>query len=399
MISESIVIGNMLVESNLVALSKLSAEHFHNPSYRKAYELMQSGIEDVTEIAKEVDEYDLQEALDNYQLSMHRKYEQEVISNANARILELEFSKALALVKGGAEPSEAVASITVKDTSVCTDYSAIGNAAIDVYNDMEARVKGLGTARFIKTGLNCIDNMIGGLERGSLVIVAARAGGGKTSLGMDMAIHISKEEQVCFNSIEMDKLSIGYRATSILSGLNLASLRIENHFPADVWTKAAGATMEMGELNLHINDDSSMTVPKIIAQARRHKQKHGLAVLLIDYLGLIKSNSDKPRHLEIAEMTRALKGAAKELDCAVVLLSQLNRDADGQKPTIANLSDSSAIENDADLILFPCRPHKGEGLVEEAVIIVAKNRSGPIGDLPVNFVAKNASFKDVMENE
>jgi len=214
-----------------------------------------------------------------------------------------------------------------------------------------------------------------------------------TSLAMDMAIHMAKENNVCFNSIEMDKLSIGYRVTSTLSNLNLMSLRTAESFPSEVWSNAAVATQDMTKLKLFVNDDSNMTVPKIIAQARKHKKHQGLDVLLIDYLGLIKGDSTKKRHLEIADMTRALKGASKELNCAVILLSQLNREADGCKPTIANLSDSSAVENDADLILFPYRANKGKDLIEDALLIVGKNRNGAIGDIPIKFHSKCASFK------
>jgi len=392
-------VGNLLVQDGLVDSSRVTPDQLSNKELRKAYELLISGVTGVTEIAKQVNEQDLAECFQHYSLSIHRVVENNIVNAANARMFEIEIAKALALVKNGTEPSEALESITIKDSNVQSDYAHIGDTAVDVYSDMQARVDGTGSNRFIKTGLNCLDNMIGGLERGSLTIIGARASMGKTSLGMDLAIHIAKTESVCFNSIEMDMLSIGYRVTSLLSNLNLSSLRIETQFPADVWRQAAFATQAMGELNLSVNDDAAMTVPKIIAQARRHKKQHGLAVLMIDYLGLIKSNSDKPRHLEIAEMTRALKGAAKELDCAVVLLSQLNRAADGEKPTIANLSDSTAVENDADLVLFPYRPKKGMSIIEEALLIIGKNRNGPVGELELRFHSKVASFKDRMEDE
>ena len=115
---------------------------------------------------------------------------------------------------------------------------------------------------------------------------------------------------------------------------------------------------------------------------------------MIDYIGLLGTDGHKslPRHLQVAEMTRTFKALAKQLDCCVMILCQLNRDADGVRPSLAHLRESGAIEQDSDVVLFPYRYN--ENGTDKAVVIVAKNRNGPTGDAPIHWSASSASFEN-----
>ena len=215
---------------------------------------------------------------------------------------------------------------------------------------------------------------------------------GKTAFAMGVCLNAAVDHHVCFSSVEMDNESVGFRMMSNISEMDLKLLRTGAVKSKDAWSKAADAVHSLSKLNFFIDDNPKRSASQIAAQARRHAAKHGVDILMIDYVGLLTpDNARKNRTEQIADMTRTFKQLSKELNCGVILLCQLNRDADGQTPTLAHLRESGAVEQDADVILFPRR----DG--DDAEVIVAKNRNGPTGTVPMDWHGSTASYRSKKE--
>jgi len=218
-----------------------------------------------------------------------------------------------------------------------------------------------------------------------------------TAIAMGICLNAAVNYNVCFSSVEMDNESVGFRMMSTVSDMDLKLLRTGAVKSVDAWRKAADAVETLSQLNFYIDDNPKRSASQIAAQARRHNAQHGVDVLMIDYVGLLTpENARKNRTEQIAEMTRTFKQLAKELNCGVILLCQLNREADGQIPTLAHLRESGAVEQDADTILFPRRFIDDHG-DEMAEVIVAKNRNGPTGSVPMLWHGTTASYRSKKE--
>jgi len=391
---EMSLIGSAItLEGQGVESLELPSKAFSNRECLLIWQDILKGTTDAVSLAEAHDEMLLKECILSSSPSAIKNYAEIIIKAHQVRLLELEFSKALSKVGNGCSIEEAVGGITIAQTEK-TSYKAIGEASAKVYESMSNRGNE-ESSRFINTGFTKFDEKLGGLERGNLVIIAARPSMGKSAILMDMCANIAVKHNVLFNSIEMDDVSIAYRAISSKAGLNLMSLRTETEFPTEVWRKTSDAAMSMGNLKLFIDDNADMSASKICARSEAFNRHTHVDVLAIDYIGLLSSeDTSRRRHEDISTMTRMLKKLAKKLNCVVILLSQLNREAEGVRPSCAHLRESGSIEQDADMIIFPYRHEKGKSLIEDALLIIGKNRNGPIGDIEVLFETKCASFRN-----
>lgn len=256
----------------------------------------------------------------------------------------------------------------------------------------------------IPTGLRDLDRMLHGLHPSDLVIVAGRPGMGKTSLGMCVAIAAAKDgKRVAIASLEMSTRQLGNRLLSLESGVNLfhiTSGRLTTTEHSRVCTSAA---TRLSCLPIHHIDANPMTVDRLRALTRQLKVKNGLDLVIVDYLQLMESVSKRKggRQEDIAEMSRGLKLLAKELNVCVLALSQLSRKPEerpDKRPNLADLRESGAIEQDADIVLMLYRDEvydeesTDRGVVE---ILVRKHRNGPIGDIRAAYLAECAKFADL----
>lgn len=254
----------------------------------------------------------------------------------------------------------------------------------------------------ISTGYNEFDKMTAGLQPGDLIIVAGRPSMGKTTLAVNMAENAAIGSQVptAIFSMEMPAQQLAFRMISSLGRVDQTHLRTGN-FPDEDWSRINTAVQLMSEAPIFIDDTPSLSPTEIRARARRLKREHGLGLIVIDYLQLMQvPGSNENRATEISEISRSLKALAKELECPVIALSQLNRSVEqrpDKRPVMSDLRESGAIEQDADLILFIYReevynqdtPRKGI-----ADIVIAKQRNGPIGDFPLTFVGRYTKFEN-----
>ncbi|EJN3747238.1 TPA: DnaB-like helicase C-terminal domain-containing protein, partial [Escherichia coli] len=283
------------------------------------------------------------------------------------------------------------------------------SSALDTVLQQLESVLGSGGVTGTPTGFDCLDEMTCGLQPGDLVLLAARPSMGKTSLALSMCISAARrrtEESVLVFSIEMPKEQLILRMLSMLGRVELNHLRSGNMDDED-WARVSSAVgMALGDggmdtlgERLIIDDCSQQTPSSLRASARRYTRLYGKpALIMVDYLQLIRAPELENRTQEIAEISRSLKALGKELGCPVLALSQLNRQVEqraDKRPNNGDLRDSGALEQDADLIMFIYRDevYNSDSLAKgEAEIIVSKQRQGPTGTVRVRFDGRYTLF-------
>lgn len=255
----------------------------------------------------------------------------------------------------------------------------------------------------IATGLKALDwRLDGGMRGGELIVIAARPAMGKTALAMAVADQVSNEVgPALVFSIEMPTEQLNMRTLARLSGIPVTRLRDGSKMEDGDWARLTPAVAHMTQTPMYVDESGAVSLADIVSRSRAQKRRHGLSMVVVDYLGLIKLGDEERHDLKIAAVTRGLKLLAKQLDVPVVLLSQLNRELErrpNKRPMVSDLRDSGAIEQDADIIVFLYRdevydentPDKG---VAEA--IVAKQRNGALGTAYLAFIAEQAKFGDL----
>jgi replicative DNA helicase len=257
----------------------------------------------------------------------------------------------------------------------------------------------------LATGYPGLDNETAGLQPSELIILAARPSMGKTALALNIAENVAlrQREPVAIFSLEMSKESLLLRLLASEARVDAHKFRT-GHMNREDWGKVTSALSNLGEAPIWIDDSASSTVLEMGAKARRLKRDRGLSLVVVDYLQLVvPSNSGRGtnRQEEVSSMSRALKGLAKELKVPIVVLSQLTRapEREERRPQLADLRESGAIEQDADVVLFINRPNFYKtDLPEEdrakAEIIIAKQRNGPTGNLNFVFLSRHTRFEE-----
>ena len=257
----------------------------------------------------------------------------------------------------------------------------------------------------LATGYPGLDNETAGLQPSELIILAARPSMGKTALALNIAENVAlrQREPVAIFSLEMSKESLLLRLLASEARVDAHKFRT-GHLSRDDWSKVTGALANLGDAPIWIDDSASSTVLEMGAKARRLKRDRGLSLMIVDYLQLVVPSGtgrNSNRQEEVAGMSRALKGLAKELKVPIVVLSQLTRapEREERKPQLADLRESGAIEQDADVVLFINRPnfYKSDMPEEDrakAEIIIAKQRNGPTGTRNFVFLARHTRFEE-----
>ncbi len=281
----------------------------------------------------------------------------------------------------------------------------IDNALKQVIDKFDAIAKDPNCLRGLPTGFEDLDKVTNGLQNSDLILIAARPGAGKTSLAMNIANHValSGKKNVAIFSLEMPKIQLAQRSVCSIAGVSMEKA-LKGKLSVDEWKAMLSASKKLSEANIFI-DDSSMTTPiDILSKCRRIKREKGLDLIMIDYLQLMTTGNKKveSRQLEISEMTRMLKIAARELNVPILLLSQLSRAVDSRqdhRPILSDLRESGAIEQDADIVMFVYRPdlYNDSPTEEPGVceIIVAKHRNGPLATIKVRWIGETTSFANL----
>lgn len=270
---------------------------------------------------------------------------------------------------------------------------------------LEDTSRGVGEIQGLSTGFKEMDKLLMGMRGGQLIIIGARPGMGKSALALNMAYNACEQSKlpVVIFSLEMGGEELSMRLLSSVSKVFGQKFKTKNFNPPDLM-QIAKATKTIAPMPIFIDDSSATTLIEIMSICRKKKSEDGLGLVVIDYLQLMGVNQKVPREQQISEISRGLKNMAKDLDCPVIALSQLNRESEAgnkqgasKRPTSNNLRESGAIEQDADVIIMIYRDEfynkdtKEPGVAE---IIITKNRGGEPGVAKLGWVGAITSFED-----
>lgn len=269
--------------------------------------------------------------------------------------------------------------------------------------ELEDTSRAAGEIQGLPTGYKKLDELLLGLQAGQLVVLAARPAMGKTALALNLAVNVCEATNlpIAIFSLEMVAKELSMRLLSSRAKVDGKRIRTKDFQDMDL-KKLGRSIQDLSSYPIFINDSGETTILDIQSQCRKIQSEHGLGLIIIDYLQLMSShNKNLPREQQISEMSRGLKTLAKELECPVIALSQLNRGVEARpnkRPTTADLRESGAIEQDADIVMFVYRDEvynpdtKEPGVAE---IIVGKNRGGEIGTAKLSWVGAHVSFENL----
>ena len=280
----------------------------------------------------------------------------------------------------------------------------INIAVNNAISNFEVLQNNKGSIRGVPSGIYGLDKITNGFQKGALILIAARPGCGKTSLGMNMINHAAVKcgKKCAIFSLEMSKEEIASRSICSIAYVDMGKA-LKGEMNDKEWKAILTASKKLSESNIYIDEGFSKSPMDILSKCRKLKREKGLDILMIDYLQLMQG-SDKSRDnrtQEISEITRTLKMAARELEIPIILLSQLSRQSEGRKdhrPILSDLRESGSIEQDADMVLFIYRGDMYNDVPEAereagiAEIIIAKNRSGKCDTIKTKWVGSITSF-------
>jgi len=261
----------------------------------------------------------------------------------------------------------------------------------------------------VASGFTQLDELTSGFQRGDLIVVGGRPSMGKTAFSLDIARYVGVElkEPVAIFSLEMSKEQLALRMLCSEARVNSNDIR-RGFIKKEDWGKLTNAAGKLTEAPIFIDDSSNTNVLEMRAKARRLKMEHkGLSLVVVDYLQLMKGRGgfDKNREQEISEISRSLKGLSKELEVPVIALSQLNRGVEqrnDKRPSLADLRESGAIEQDADVIVFLYRDefyNKDSHEKGKAEVNIAKQRNGPTKTITLSFFPSYTRFENYSDRE
>ena len=302
--------------------------------------------------------------------------------------------------------------LSVTEREVRSSYKTLSDFMVEAYNEAQEVSQNQGDVHGAPTGYPSLDRMLMGLREGQLIVLGARPAVGKTSFALNLALNAANAGYtVGFFSLEMSGKEIAQRFICAQAMVSMTNFRTGRISPQD-WANINEATAELSKLDILIDDTPGTTVTEIRAKARRMLHNKEKAVIVLDYLQLVNppagKNYNGNRAVEVSEMSRGLKIMAKEIEVPVIMLSQLNRSLEGRtgkRPQMSDLRESGSIEQDADIVLLLDRStNEAEAEREDRPdfgvtrVIVAKNRSGPIGDVDLMFLPASTKFYELDEH-
>ena len=290
----------------------------------------------------------------------------------------------------------------VTNTSGNQKFVSIKQSLHETWEEIERLQENKEGMRGVPTGYPSLDNILAGLQRSDLIILAARPSIGKTTLALDIARNAATKfnASVAIFSLEMSANQLTQRMLAAQSKVNAWKLRTGKLSAEEDFTALQEALNVLSKSKIFIDDQAGNSIMKMKSVARRMKSEHGLDLIVVDYLQLMMTSKNHDSMVnQVTEISRSLKGLARELDVPVLALSQLSRavESRGGKPRLSDLRDSGSIEQDADVVMFIHREDKvgtrsdneSTGMTE---VLVEKHRNGPLGKADLYFDEKNSTF-------
>ncbi len=305
----------------------------------------------------------------------------------------------------------------ISENRIRPSYYPVRDILKDTFKSIEKLYERKELVTGVPTGYHDMDKMTAGLQPSDLIILAGRPSMGKTAFALNLlenaTTHSEKPVTAAIFSLEMSKEQLVQRLLCSIARVDAGRLRT-GHLGESDWPKLTMAAGQLTEAQIFIDDTPAITVLELRSKARRLKAEHGLGLIIVDYLQLMRGSNPESRQQEISEISRSLKALAKELDLPVVALSQLNRSLESRtdkRPMMADLRESGAIEQDADVIMFvyrdavycdDCKSREktcDKGHDKDAEIIIGKQRNGPIGTVHLTFRGEFTRFENQAKRE
>lgn len=402
---EKIVIANMLDYTEIIpeCISKLNDDMFYSDESKSVYkaicEVYNSGVVvSYVSVEKKLNK----SIFENYLVSdavNWKSYLIELIDTYHRRLL---FNKCLdtcRMISGGCELNDALANISDSLSNIETieDYKKITEYVEQTITNAEQLAAG-NIGVYASTGINSLNEKITGFRGSNLIILAARPGMGKTALALNFATSLSTKP-VLFFSLEMSGNEIAERYLSQQTGIELESIK-KGRLNADDFHHIS-IKKDSIDRQIYIDDKAAQKISNVRIKCHNFKRKHKeVGAIIFDYIQLADGKEKGGnRDQEIGNISRTLKIIAKELDCPVIALSQLSRESEkrsNKKPLLSDLRESGNIEQDADMVIFIYRDDYYGG-DDGSSLIIAKNRHGKTGEVPVVFDGKHTTFKDIQQ--
>jgi replicative DNA helicase len=293
----------------------------------------------------------------------------------------------------------------VTSSPTLSKFTSLGESLKGAWERLEHLHEHKDEMRGIRTGFKDLDNMLAGLQRSDLIILAARPSMGKTSFALDIARQaaIQHNAVVGFFSLEMAAQQLIDRMVAAEARVNSWNLRTGRINEQDEWDRIREAYDKLGAAPIYISDEPGNNILKMRAVSRRLKKEHGLDLIVVDYLQLMiptGARANDSMVQQVTEISRSLKNLAREMDVPVLALSQLSRAVEqrGGKPRLSDLRDSGSIEQDADVVMYI---HRDDKINKEsdrpniAEILIEKHRNGPVGKIELYFDEKRTTFQSL----
>ena len=431
--AEQAVVGSMLMDRDAILTSSeiISGDDF----YQTAYGVIFDTVVEIYNEGKPVDLITLQERLKEKDVpaeisslefvrdlvtavptSANVKYYAEIVAEKSMlrRLIKLndEISNMCYL---GKESMEAVLELTEKKVFELVqkrntgDFVPIKDVVLNALEKIESASKISGSVTGIPTGFLDLDYKMSGLQPSDLILVAARPSMGKTAFVLNIAQHVAFKvhKSVAIFSLEMSKEQLVNRLFSLEAQVDSQSLRTGNLKDED-WEKLIESAGIIGKSKLIIDDTPGISISELRSKCRKFKLEQGLDLIIIDYLQLMTGRvggRSESRQQEISEISRSLKGLARELNVPVIALSQLSRAVEQRpdhRPMMSDLRESGAIEQDADVVMFIYRDdyyNKDTEMKNIAEIIIAKQRNGSIGTVNLTWLPNYTKFANYVRKE
>lgn len=419
--AEKAVIGGIFLKQNVVEeiTSILSPEDFFNAELKKIYSSVlqlhnnNKPIDPiiVLEEDKSIKEdtfYDVIESIPTaaniteYAHIVKNKSKLRGLQNTATKIIEMT-SDNMIIPDEIIDKAEALV-FDISKKNKTKDVLSIKELLGEEYQRLEEIYRNTDLYSGITSGYPSLDKMISGFNPSDFIIIAARPSMGKTAFALNTAFNAAKSgKSILIFSLEMSSSQILQRLLSIKSGIGIQKIR-NGFLKDDDWKKLGNASNFLGNFHINIADIPNITVMEMRAAARRMKAAGKLDMIIVDYLQLIKGSNLRieNRQQEISEISRSLKGLARELDVPVIALSQLSRAVEqraDRRPMLSDLRDSGAIEQDTDIVAFLYRDgyynEKNDTTKGDTEIIIGKQRNGPVGTVKLKFIPELAKFAEV----
>ena len=426
--AEQSVIGSMLMDKDavIVALDMISAEDFYSKQYAILYETMLELFNEGKEmdlvviqdrlreknVAPELSSLDfIKEIITTVPTSANIKYYVNIVKEKSTLRKLIKLNEDIAnSCYVGSDSLEDILARTEKDlfellqSRTAKDIRSIEDIAKNVLYRIEAASRTREVVTGIPTGFIDLDYKTSGLQPSDLVLIAARPSMGKTAFVLNMVQHIAmKKELPCMIfSLEMSSEQLVQRMLAMETGIDSQKLRTGNLNDND-WDPLIRGVVDVSDSKIIIDDTPGISVGELRSKCRKVKLEKGLSIVIIDYLQLMTGSSKRSenRQQEISEISRSLKALAREIKAPVVALSQLSRACETRpdhRPMLSDLRESGAIEQDADIVMFLYRDdyyHKDTEHPNEAEVIIAKQRNGPIGTVNLMWKPETTRFVNI----